>query len=156
MNPLRLSLSAAALILAVAPPVVAQTGPLAAFGDLVVGTWEGDGSRHVFEWGVGELVVKTRSYFGDGSEWTLVSEGIWYADPDGDRIRGVTVAVEMPASLFEYTSRVGGDEVVHDLVTHGQMGGSYVERWSFSGNGYTWALEQGGERLMGGAYTKVD
>lgn len=129
--------------------------PLSAFGDRMVGTWEAEDSKHVFEWGVGERVLKSHSYFSDNEDWVLVSEGMWYWDPGVESIRGVTVAIGMPVELFEYTSRIAGREVVHDLVSHGEMGGRYVERWLFTDDGYDWALEQDGERVMGGSFQRV-
>lgn len=149
----------ASAALCVAPLLAsAQTTPtddLASFGERMVGTWEGVGSRHVFEWGVGERVLKSRSYFAEGDDWVLVSEGWWYWDPAAGAVRGKTIAIDMPGELFEYTTRLHDDEVVHDLVLHGEMGGAFVERWVFSGGGYSWALEQDGQRLMGGEYARV-
>jgi len=143
-----------------AVPVGAQaraggSDEIAALGDRMVGTWEGQGSRHVFEWGVGRRVVKSRSFFPEGDDWVLVSEGWWYWDPAVEAIRGKLIAIDMPGELFEYTTRVGEHEIVHDLVLHGDMGGTFIERWVFEEDGYTWSLEQDGERLMGGAYTRV-
>ena len=132
---------------------------LAAFGELIVGEWEGDGSRHVHEWGVGHKVIRSRSYFQAEGEWMLVSEGMWFWDADEQTVRGVTVAVGMPAELFLYRSTVRGNEVVHDLVARGPAGGRFVERWLFDGGGYEWSLEQEQDgkpqRLMGGAYRRV-
>ena len=143
-------------VLAAAPgPVSGQSDALAAFGARMIGTWEAADSRHVFEWGVGARVVKSSSYFPRNGEWELVSEGIWFWDPSIESVRGITVAVGMPVELFEYTSTVGTNELIHDLVSHGEMGGTYVERWRFTDDGYDWTLEQDGERLMGGTYRRV-
>lgn len=121
----------------------------------MVGAWQAQDSRHVFEWGVGERVVKSRSYFPEGDGWTLVSEGFWYWDPTDQVIRGRTVAVGMGIDLFEYTTRLTGDEIIHEMVAHGPMSGEFVERWSFDGDGYTWSIEQDGEELMGGRYERA-
>ena len=153
-----ISLLAVGLIVAWGEPLAAQDDAparLAEFGERMVGTWESADSRHVFEWGVGRLAIRTRSYFEDGPRWRLVSEGFWYWDPTARAIRGVSVAVDMPVALFEYTSRIQGDEIVHDLVTHGDMAGRYVERWIFQGDAYAWTLEQGGARLAAGRYLKA-
>jgi hypothetical protein len=128
---------------------------LAAFGALVVGQWASDSSRHEFEWGVGNQVIKSTSHALDGDAWVVVSEGWWYWDPADETVRGTTVAVGMGIDLFEHRSRVHENEVVHDLVSYGDFGGVYVERWTFDADGYTWALEQDGERLMGGAYRRL-
>jgi hypothetical protein len=147
-----------ALILAWAQPASAQdtaaSGPLAAFGALIVGTWEADGSRHEFTWGVGHQVLRSRSWFAEGDAWTLVSEGWWYWDPAEQTIRGQTVAVNMGIDLFEHRSRVEGSVIVSDLVSHGELGGVYVERWAFGDDGYSWALEQDGAHVMGARYVR--
>lgn len=131
----------------------AATAALARFGERMVGAWEGDGSRHVFEWAVDRRAVHSRSYAADGE--SLVSEGFWFWDPVDAVIRGRVVATGMGIDLFEYTTRVGEDEIVHDLTTHGPMGGDFVERWVFEDDGYRWSLEQAGETLMGGSYVRV-
>lgn len=134
---------------------LAQSNELAAFGARMIGTWEGDDSRHEFAWGVDERVVKSASYFPDGNDWTLVSEGWWYWDPAIGAVRGQTVAIGMGIDLFEYTSRLSENQIVHELRTHGEMAGAFVERWTFEADRYTWELEQDGERLMGGTYQRV-
>ena len=135
----------------------AASAELAAFGGLVVGTWEDEaGSRHRFEWSVGRQAIRSRSYAPgeDGAE--LVSEGFWFRDPEDGVIRGRVVAVGMDIDLFEYTSRVEDGEIVHDLVTHGALAGRFVERWIFDGDSYRWSLEQDGQPLMGGVYRRVE
>lgn len=134
-----------------------ETGAAAleAFGALVVGEWQSEGSRHEFSWGVGRRAIHSRSWFGDPGSWTLVSEGFWYWDPGEGTIRGRTVAIDMGIDLFEHRSRVDGRSVVSDLVSHGDFGGVYVERWTFDDAGYDWVLEQDGARVMGARYTKV-
>lgn len=122
----------------------------------MIGSWEADDSRHVFEWGIGERVLKSTSYASDGDGWIVTSEGWWYWNPAASAVRGTTVAIGMGIDLFEHTVRVvEADEIVHDLVAYGPMGGTYVERWTFDPDGYTWALEQDGTRLMGGRYHRV-
>jgi len=162
--------------LAAAPVTAQESAPapeLGAFGERMVGTWEGSDSRHVFEWGVGERVLRSRSYApaeegapsGSGPEtgggaatpddgWTLVSEGFWYWDPAAEVIRGRTVAVGMGIDLFEYETRIEGSEVVHRMTAHGRISGRFVERWSFDEEGYSWTLEQDGERMMDGRYER--
>ncbi len=151
--------AAGALGVVLAAPVAGQQpeGPAAleAFGALVAGQWESPGSRHEFTWGVGRQVVRSRSWFAEGDEWTLVSEGWWYWDPDGETVRGQTVAVNMGVDLFEHRSRIEGRTVVSDLVSHGDFGGVYVERWTFDDDGYDWVLEQDGARVMGARYTRT-
>ena len=135
---------------------------LRAFGDLAVGTWEAPGSRHVMEWGVGDRVIRARSWVADGEGWRLASEGMWFWDGEEEVVRGTHVVVGMPMDRMEYRTRVEGDTVVHDLDTFGgPMAGSFVETWVFEGDGYRWRLEQPGadgamQRVLGGAYERVD
>jgi hypothetical protein len=64
----------------------------------------------------------------------------------------------MPIELFEYRSRVQGEQIVHNLVAQGAMGGIYVERWRFADGEYRWALEEPkeGKEIMNGSYRRVD
>lgn len=144
---------------ALGPRPAAAENELQAFGALVEGTWVGDGTRHVFEWGVGRRALRSRTYSGTGDRWTLVGEGMWFWDADAGAIRGVAVAVGMPVDLFEYRSAVRGVEIVHSLAAQGPMGGQFVERWQFAEGEYSWALETAGdgprERLMGGTYRRA-
>lgn len=140
-------------------PIAAQNAAegLAGFGRLVTGEWVANDSRHRFEWGVGGQVIHSKSYFPGDDGWVLVSEGMWYWDPAARAIRGVVVAIDMPVTLFEYRTRVEGETVVHDLVSHGEMGGRYEERWAFDASGYRWTLRSspGDERIMGGRYERA-
>lgn len=157
--------AALAYTLALSPGVFGQSvndeaatlNPLAEFGELAVGEWTSADSRHVLEWGVGQMSIQSRSYFGTEGDWTLVSEGMWFWDPALETIRGVAVAIEMPVSLFEYASRVEAGVVIHDLQAHGQGGGHFQEVWTFGEDSYDWALYPSsgeGDRLMGGAYKR--
>lgn len=125
------------------------------FGAHTVGTWEAEDSRHVFTWGVGKRVVFSRSYFPTPDGWSLVSEGIWYWDPSIEAIRGTTIAIGMPVELLQYTTRLEGDDIVHELRAVGPMGGDYVERWRMEPDGYAWTLEQDGQQVMEGRYRRV-
>lgn len=146
------------LALALTGAAAAAETPLTEFGNLVVGQWETDESRHEFEWGVGRKVIRWQSHFKADGQWVLVSEGIWFWDADADAIQGLGVAINMPVDLFRYSTKVQGAEVVHDLVTQGQAGGTYVERWSFKDGEYEWKLQNptDGATIMGGSYRKLD
>jgi hypothetical protein len=139
--------------------VAGSTSPLDAFGALVVGEWEAEDSRHVFEWGLGQRMIRSRSYHKSEGGWTLVSDGMWFWDDGQKTIRGVAVAIGMPVELFEYRSEVRGSEVVHNLLAQGPAGGEYVERWTFAGGEYRWSLEveKDGkpEQIMGGSYRRA-
>ena len=132
---------------------------LAAFGALVVGSFEANDSRHEYEWGIDGRVIRSRSYFKSDEGWTLVSEGMWFWDPGESIVRGAVVAIDMPVDLFEYRSVVEDDEIVHELMAHGAQGGRFIERWVFDDDGYRWTLErpsdESTERLMSGAYRRV-
>jgi hypothetical protein len=140
-------------------PIPASTSPLDAFGELVVGEWEAEDSRHVLEWGVGQRVIRSRSYHKSDEGWTLVGEGMWFWDAKQSSIRGVVVAIGMPVDLFDYRSEVRDGEIVHNLVAQGAAGGEYVERWVFADKKYRWSLEVQNkgeaEAIMGGAYQRV-
>ena len=132
---------------------------LEAFGSLVVGEWHAADSRHVFEWAVGENAIRSRSYFPDGSDWRLVSEGLWYWDADTGAIRGTVVTDGMPFHRMEYRTRVDGNRVVHRLRTFGPAAGEYRETWTFGGGRYRWTLEAVGEDglepVMSGVYERA-
>ena len=63
--------------------------------------------------------------------------------------------MNMGIDLFEHRSRVEGSVIVSDLVSHGELGGVYVELWAFDDDGYTWSLEQDGAQVMGARYVRV-
>lgn len=133
---------------------------LAALGDLILGTWEADGSRHHNEWGVGRRVIRSRSWSITGEGTALVSEGVWWWDGEAQTLRGLHFAVGMPMERMEYETRVEGSRVVHDLRTFGGMEGRFLETWTFAGDGYEWTLERPADgtpqRVMGGRYQRVD
>lgn len=102
--------------------------------------------------------IRSKGYFLVDGTWKLVSEGLWYWDPDAHTIRSVVVAIDMPVEHFEYRSRVEGDRIVHDLQVFGPEPGRFIEVWSFDGDEYTYWLERpggGGERLLGGSFRKA-
>ena len=157
-------MGASLLLLAGALPTAAQdTDPkafgLEALGELIIGTWEGPGSRHVHTWGVGRRLIKSESFFKADEIWELVAEGIWFWDSEDEVIRGVAVAVDMPVDRFDYRTVVDGSEVIHDLKAYGEKEEQFVETWTFGPTGYVWQLEQATEdglmRITGGAYDRV-
>ena len=150
----------AVLLLGARPAPAAGQEQLEALGALVAGEWETADSRHVFEWGVGRRVLRSRSYFSEGGGWRLVSEGQWFWDAQAGVIRGTVLADGMPFHRMEYRARVDGDRVVHRLRTFGPATPEYVETWTFTGNEYRWQLEEatetGREPVMSGVYRRVD
>jgi len=154
-------LVAIALTLCWQTPLLAQAPmaaelPLAEFDRLVGGQWwMGDDSYHEFEWGLDRQMVKTRSYVVTDGEPKLVSEGVWFWHPGEGAIRGYHVAIEMPVSFFDYTTRFEGDTMISELDSFGEMGDSYEETFEFtSPSEYVWTLMQSGERVMGGTYER--
>lgn len=111
----------------------ATEDPLAPFDRLVGGQWHLGDSYQEFEWGVGRLSVKARSYFIVDGVPQLVSEGTWYWHPERNVIRGTFTAIEMPVSLFEYETRFDGATMVSELTTYDASGAktAYVEQWQF-------------------------
>lgn len=164
--PLLLGLALAAAGAVAFDPGGAAGGPapgpeeLEALGALVVGEWQAPGSHHVFEWGVGRRLLRSRSYVPSDSARRLVSEGQWFWDGQAGVIRGVVLADGMPFNRMEYRTRVDGDRVVHHLRTFGPAVREYVETWTFTADAYRWELEEvteaGREPLMSGIYERVD
>ena len=136
-----------------------EPNPLRPVADLVLGSWEAEDSRNVLEWGLGERFIRSRSYFPAGGDWTLVSEGMWWWDAEAGAIKGIAFAVSMPVERFEYTSRVEGTTIIHDLQAFGAMGGGMREIWEVGPDAYEWQLVQpgpdGDTPLMGGRYQRV-
>jgi hypothetical protein len=130
------------------------------FGALVVGEWEADDSRHVFEWGVGRRLLRSRSYFPAAEGWRLVSEGMWWWDEGVQAVRGLTFATGMPVSRFDYVTRAEGSRVVHAVEAVGPEGLLELrETWEFGDGSYTWVLESRGEsgweEWMSGRYRRI-
>ena len=144
------------------PPAEAEAAdPLAPFERLIGGQWEAEGSFQKFEWGVGGLSVKTQSFFLVEGEPKLVSEGLWLWHPGEQKLKGYVTAMDMPVSFFDYTTRVDGDTMVHDLRSFSSTGepSTYQEIWRFiDDTHYEWSLFQVSEaertKIMGGTYTK--
>ncbi len=166
-SPRRALAAAAALLLVglVAHPPTARAQSvelpgLEGFGALVVGEWEADDSRHVFEWGVGRRLLRSRSYFPAADGWRLVSEGMWWWDEEVQAVRGLTFATGMPVSRFDYLTRVEGSRVVHAVEAMAPEGPLELrETWVFGNGSYTWLVESRGEsgweEWMSGSYRRV-
>ena len=136
-----------------------EQSALATLGRLVGGEWHLDDGYHVFEWGVGDLSVKSRSYVVSDDGPRLVSEGVWFWHPGEDALRGYHTAIGMPVYFFEYTTEVEGETLVHSLTSYGEMGGEYRETWELTDDDhYTWTLYRttpdGETRMFGGVYER--
>jgi hypothetical protein len=135
--------------------------PLARFEPLIGGQWHLGDSYQEFEWGVGRLSVKARSYFIVDGRARLASEGIWFWQPAERTIKGVFTAIEMPVELFEYSTRFEGTDMISDLVTYSGNGDKteYMERWVFlDDTHFEWTLysvtTDGPRKEMGGIYSR--
>ena len=138
-----------------------QSNPLAPFERLIGGEWHLDGSFLELEWGVGKTSVRGRSYLVGEDSPRLVSEGFWFWHPGEDQIKGYFTAVEMPAVLFDYTTKFEEGRMVNELRTYDAAGSetSYVEIWEPVGDShYEWALlaktPDGLEEVMSGTYER--
>ena len=102
--------SLAALVLLVGAPhssadeKAEAENPLEPFSRLVGGEWHSQNSFHVFEWGVGKRSILAKSYFVVGTESKQVSDGMWFWHPGVGAIKGFGTVIDMPFSLFDYTS----------------------------------------------------
>lgn len=128
-------------------PIGAQAAanPLAPFERLIGGRWRLDDSYQAFEWGLGRLSVKSRSYSIVGGLPKLVGEGLWFWHPGEQRIKGYFTTVGMPVAFFDYTTRFEDDRMVSELRAYDATGSAtrYVEVWEFTdADHYAWSLMQ--------------
>ena len=101
-----------------------DTDPLSDFSQLIGGEWHLDNSFQTFEWGVGKLSVKAKSYFIVDGQAKLVSEGAWFWHPELKVIKGYFTAIDMPYSVFEYTTTFEGKKMINVLTTYSSTGAS--------------------------------
>lgn len=135
--------------------------PLAPFERLIGGQWQLDDSYQTFEWGVGQKMLHTKSYFVQDGQPALVSEGSWFWHPGHEAIKGHHAAVAMGIDLFTYTTHFEGERMVNTLKTYAEDGSAtkYLEIWEFTGpNSYEWSLYpeagESEEKVMGGTFTR--
>ena len=158
--PLAVGTGSALFVVAITVPSAraqqTDDNPLAPFAQFVGGEWWlGEDSYQVFEWGVGEQLVKTKSFFVTDGQPMLVSEGVWFWHPGEEAIRGYHVATEMPVYFFDYRTWFEDDKLVSDLVSFGEMGATYRETFELTGlDTFVWSLYRDGERVMGGTYSR--
>ena len=143
----------------VEPPAAAD--PLAPFEPLIGGRWHLEGSYQELEWGVGRRSVRARSYFVVEGEPKLVSEGFWYWHPGEEQIRGIFTAIDMPVTVFDYTTRFEDGKMVSDLRAWAATGEEsvYVETWELTDDAhFLWKLfgetPEGTKEMMGGTYER--
>jgi len=145
----------------IAQEPIEKRNPLEPFARLVGGEWHLEESYQVFEWGIGKLSVKARSYFMVDEKPKLVSEGLWLWHPGLEKIVGFATAVDMPVIFFDYTTRFEADKAVSDLQAY-TLGGEvsdYLETWEFTDdNQYVWTLEaktsEGLTKVMAGTFVR--
>jgi hypothetical protein len=138
-----------------------SANPLEPFERLVGGAWYFGDSYHVFEWGVGQRAVNTRSYFLLDGEPKLVSQGVWFWHPGEQVIKGFAVATDMPVEFFEMTTEFANDRLVSELKAYSgdALAAEFVETWEFVGEDrYVWTLLEktadGLVRAGGGDYER--
>ena len=135
--------------------------PLSPFSRLIGGEWHLGDSFQVFEWGVGNLSVKSKSYVTVEGKPKLVSEGNWFWHPKDQQIKGYFTAIGMPAELFEYTSTFKENEMANTLITYSANGKAevYLEVWTFvDQDKYMWTLYNSAtkepQKIMEGIYQR--
>ncbi len=153
-------------LLVAAPVAAAQTSPpsdaLEFLGRMVGGTWHlGEDFQQTFEWGVGRQAIHAKGYFVANGEYRLVSEGLWMLHPADGVVKAWGVAIDMPMVMWEYETRLDGNELQHVLTTYTADGTATTVRelWTFSDpDHYEWTLlERSGDawvRRMGGTFER--
>lgn len=134
---------------------------LGPFAQLIGGEWHLGNSYQVFEWGVGKLSVKSKSYFIIEGTPKLVSEGSWFWHPGERKVKGNFSAIQMPAELFEYLTHFEDNKMVNELKTYAADGKQevYTEIWEFlDETNFRWTLysKTGPEptKIMEGTYQR--
>lgn len=131
--------------------------PLSGFDPYIGGEWQLGETYQVFEWGVGKKSVKSKSYFVMDGKPTLASEGYWFWHPGEETIIGYFTAVNMPASLFEYTTDFEDNRMISTLITYDDKGSvtKYKEIMDFkSEKNYEWSLYQDNAKIMNGTFSR--
>jgi hypothetical protein len=152
------------LVLLVPSLCIAElAGPLSPFSKLIGGKWESEGTYQTFHWGVGQASVIARSFFIVEGKAMPVSEGSWYWHPGEQRIRGHFTAINMPVSLFDYTTTFVEDTMRNDIRAYDKAGNEtrYEEVWAFtSDHEYVWSLyrvaDTGKELEMSATYRRPE
>ena len=140
-----------------------EANPLDSFEWLVGNKWVGaDGNFHKFEWGLGRKSVVAKSYFIVDGEPKLVSEGLWFYNPEEKKIKGYFVADSMPFVFMEYTTEFENSMMSNQLKAVDKTGKATIYRSTWTPtpkrDGYSWVLfdnADGTKRtLMTGKFTK--
>ena len=139
----------------------APANPLQPLARLIGGEWHSADNYHVFEWGLGQLSITSKSYFVVEGKPKQVSDGMWYWHPGVGTIKAIATAIDMGMPLWEYTTTFEGNTMRNDLTTHTAEGKAdkYVETWEFTDdNTYVWSLfsetDEGMQKIMGSTYTR--
>ena len=136
---------------------------LSQFSKLIGGEWHLEESYQVFEWGVGQLSVRSKSYYMINGEPKLVSEGLWFWHPGEKKVKGYFTAIEMPVDFFDYTTTFQGNKMVNKLKSYTPNGKAenYIETWEFTDkDNYVWTLysktDEGKKEVMSGNYRRIN
>jgi hypothetical protein len=136
--------------------------PLSDFSRLIGGEWHMDDSYTIFEWGVGQMSVKSEAYFITEGKSKLVSEGIWIWHPGEKQLKGYFTAIDMPFVFFDYTTNFQGDKMENDVISYssGGIGQNFSETWEFTDHDHIiWTLyainDEDKTKIMGGIYERT-
>lgn len=122
--------------------------PMLGFSRLVRGAWEIGPLRHIFEWGIANSTVFSRSY---DSEGNFAAEARWFWHPGEQAIRGYSIDAT-GAFFAEMTTSFDGNVMINELTTVSVDGSKsdYTGKWIFtSEDSYDWTLfSRSGEELV--------
>ncbi len=128
---------------------------------LVGGRWVLGDTYQTFEWDLDRRTLRARSFItAEGTE-KQVASGMWYWHPGEQAVRALFTAIDMPVSLFEYSTRFEGETMVSEVHTWDDAGTPtrYRETWEFvTPDRFEWTLfEPHGDDykiVMGGTYER--
>jgi len=113
--------------------------PMLEFSRLVGGAWKIGPLRHVFEWGIGQSSVISRSYDAEGK---LAAEARWFWHPGEKAIKGYSV--DATGTFFaEMTTSFDGSLLTNELTMFATDGSTtdYTGKWDFTAeDSYDWTL----------------
>lgn len=124
-----------------------------------IGSWKFGNTLQVFEWGVGKMSVIGKGYQLNGTnKKTLVAEGMWFWNPADEMIKGYVVAVNMPISFFDYTTKFENGKMINELIgynsdNHAEFYREIMEIQTDST--YQWILFEDNRPVMEGLFKKI-
>lgn len=116
-----------------------RENPMLGFSRLVGGSWKIGPFRHVFEWGIAQSSVISRTYNAEGQ---LSAEARWFWHPGEKAIKGYSVD-STGAFFAEMTTSFDESLLINELTTFATDGSTsdYTGKWNFtSADSYDWTL----------------